>query len=106
VLLFARRPLSSPGQGRQMHRDIESNDESQRRSQFHEGRSRINPEVAAGTFGMREKRPVSPRSKGIRRQSQERTDGAHKNRDPRLPVFSLRLPPAPYAIDEGGSSAT
>jgi len=47
------------------------------------------------TFGMREKRPVSSRSKGIRRQSQERRDGARKNRDARLRVFSLRLPPAP-----------
>ena len=36
-LLLVRGPISNPGHDRQMHRDIESNDESHRRSQFREG---------------------------------------------------------------------
>src|SRR5437588_4298715 len=50
---------------------------------------------AARVYNVAEKGPVPSGSKGIRRQSQERRDGAHKNRDARLRVFSLRLPPAP-----------
>src|SRR5438309_10344631 len=52
------------GMIRQMHRDIESDDEPGRRPQFPKGRSSgSNPEVAAGTFGMATKRPVSSGSK-------------------------------------------